>query len=160
MKLWDYCWEYFSEIKSNTATMNIYLDNRTPYESVMGFTPDISELIKYKWYQTVWYHEPTEKGNIKLGRWLGPAHSSGQGLAYYILTNNGSVVTRSSISSLSKSELDSPEISINIEDMTETTINQLCDRSGILTAEDSPDVSMGEMDYDILLPSLDEGEIA
>ena len=157
MKLWDYCWEYFSEIKSNTATKNIYLGNRTPYESVMGFTPDISELIKYKWYQTMWYHEPVEKGNIKLGRWLGPAHSSGQGLACYILTNNGSVVTRLSISSLSKSDLDSPEISKNIEDLTETIINKLCDRSDTLTAEDSPEVSMDETDYNILFSSLDEG---
>ena len=125
----------------------------------MGFTPDLSELIKYKWYQIVKYHEPVEKCNIKLGRWLGPVHSSGQGLAYYILTNNGSVVTRLSISSLSKSELDSPEISKNIEDMTKTIINKLCDWSSTLTAEDSPEVSMDEMNYNILFPLLDEGEI-
>ena len=41
-KFWDYCWEYFTEIKCNTATKSIYLEDRTPYESVMGFTPDIS----------------------------------------------------------------------------------------------------------------------
>ena len=40
MKLWDYCWEYFSKIKSNTATKKIYLGDRTPYESVMGIRVD------------------------------------------------------------------------------------------------------------------------
>ena len=68
LRLWDYCWQYFSELKSHTATRNIYLNGRTPYEGIFGFTPDISELIRFSWYQWVWYHEPTERGAVKLGR--------------------------------------------------------------------------------------------
>ena len=39
-------------------------------------------------------------------------------------------------------------------------IEKLYSRSGSLTAEDSPEVSVDEMEYNILFPSLDEGEIA
>jgi len=100
LRLWDYCWQYFSELKSHTATRNIYLNGRTPCEGIFGFTPDISELIRFSWYQWVWYHEPTERGAVKLGRWLGPSHDIGQGLAYYVLTRKGTVVTRSTVTPL------------------------------------------------------------
>ena len=45
-----------------------------------------------------------------MGRWLGPAHNAGQGLAYYILTDNGEVVMRSTVVPLTGDELSSPPI--------------------------------------------------
>ena len=159
LKFWDYCWEYFSEIKSNTATKNIYLRDRTPYESIMGFTPDISELVRYTWYQVIWYHEPVEKGRVKLGRWLGPAHSSSQGLAYYVATQNGSVVTRSSVSLLSKLELSSSDIMKNIEELTKSIAEKVGDPPIDLDDDNSLESDSSQRDHDHLFPSLDEGEI-
>ena len=159
IKYWDYCWEYFTEIKCNTATKNIYLEDRTPYESVMGFTPDISELIRYSWYQVIWYHEPTEKGSVKLGRWLGPAHSSGQGLAYRIATSNGTIITRSSVSPLSKLESTSPEILKNIDELTKNIIEKVGDAITITDDEDSLGGELEPETHDDLFPQLDKREI-
>ena len=49
--LWDYCIEYNAELRCLTAADNIELDGRTPFEKVMGYTPDISELVEFQWYQ-------------------------------------------------------------------------------------------------------------
>ena len=37
------------------------LDDRTQFESVLEFTPDISELvIKFSWFQWMWFHNPVD----------------------------------------------------------------------------------------------------
>ena len=43
--LWDYCVEYNAALQTMTALNNINLSGRTPHELVMGYTPDISELV-------------------------------------------------------------------------------------------------------------------
>ena len=107
--LWDYCIEYNSELRSVTAARNIELEGRIPFEKVMGYTPDISELLEFNWYDWVWYYEPTKPERAQLGRCLGPAHNAGQGLAYYILNENAEVVMRSSVAAFKESEISSPE---------------------------------------------------
>ena len=105
LRLWDYCWEYLCNIITHTASGHFLLDGVTPFEKVHGYTPNISELTLFPWFSWVWYHEPTEPAKSKLGRWLGPAYTSGQGLASLILTEKGKVKTCSTVSSVSKEEL-------------------------------------------------------
>ena len=45
--LWDYCVEYVAEVKCMTATDLFDLNGRTPFEAVLGYTPDISELVEF-----------------------------------------------------------------------------------------------------------------
>ena len=85
-----------------TSTDIYDLNGRTPFESVLGFTLDISELVEFGWYDWVWYHDPVNPKKDNLGRWLGPAHNVGQGLSYYILNNNAEVIVQSTVSSLSQ----------------------------------------------------------
>ena len=88
----------FGNAPQNTAiNNNVNLSGCTPYEQVMGYIPDISELVEFEWYQWVWYSDPVSPSRTLLGRWLGPAHNAGQGLAYYILNENGEVVMRSTV---------------------------------------------------------------
>ena len=108
--LWDYCWVYSADIRSLVATDNMYLDGNTPFSKVHGYTPDISEYLTFKWYDWVWYHEPNDPDKSLIGRWLGPAHDIGQGLAYYVLNDKGKVVIRSTVSPLSDNESNSPAI--------------------------------------------------
>ena len=103
--LWDYCTEYTSELRCMTATNLFDLDGRTPFESVLGYTPDISELVEFGWYQWVWYHDPVHPERDNLGRWLGPAHNVGQGLAYYILNPNAEVIVRSTVSAIKDDDI-------------------------------------------------------
>ena len=103
--LWDYCVEYNAELRCMTATNLFDLNGRTPFETVLGFTPDISELVEFSWYQWIWYHDPVHPDRDNLGRWLGPAHNVGQGLAYYILNINAEVIVRSSVSSIESDDI-------------------------------------------------------
>lgn len=102
--LWDYAWKFVSEIRYLTATNHMYLDRRTPYEKVCGYTPNITEYILFHWYDWVWYYTVHDISKLELGRWLGPAINICQGLAFYVLTSEAKVIVRSTVSSLSQLE--------------------------------------------------------
>ena len=129
VRLWDYCWVYAAEIRSLVANGNIYLDGGTPFSKVHGYTPDISEYLTFAWYDWVWYHEPNNPDKSLIGRWLGPAHDIGQGLAYYVLNDKGKVVIRSTVSPLTNEEFTSPSIQSQMSHYTtsmESFIGNFC----------------------------------
>ena len=118
IRLWDYCFEYTAEIRSLTVTDLFQLNNRTPYEIVMGYTPDISEFLNFGFYDWIWYWEGTSSQKEDLGRWLGAAHSVGQGLAYYVLKDNGQVVVRNTFTPLTKDDYTKPENKVLMNEHT------------------------------------------
>ena len=118
IRLWDYAWEYICNIVSLTASGHILLDGVTPYEKVHGHTPNISELCMFKWYDWIWYHEPTNPDKMDLGCWLGPAYDIGHGVAHHVLTSTSKVRTRSTVSSLTHEE--QVDIPINEQKITFT----------------------------------------
>jgi hypothetical protein len=48
MRLWDYCAELQSEIRSNTALDLFALDGSTPETIIKGNTADISRLVEHE----------------------------------------------------------------------------------------------------------------
>jgi hypothetical protein len=73
-RLWDCCTIYQCELRNLIAHPHFKLQGRTPYEIIVGHTPDISEYLDYCWYQNVWYYDqeaqfPEERR--KLGKWIG-----------------------------------------------------------------------------------------
>ena len=48
--------------------------------------------------------EPYPKDLVKLGRWLGVAHSVGNAMIYWILKGNGMIVPRSTVRPLTEDE--------------------------------------------------------
>ena len=112
-QLRDYCTKYHCELHNITAHPIYKFQGRTPYKWVVGRTPDISKYIDYQWYETIWYLDrdadfPNDKR--KLGKLPGIAHNVGQAIYYYVLNSSGKPVVRSTITSLSKDELQSAEI--------------------------------------------------
>ena len=120
IRLWDYCWEYCSTLRSLTASDHIQLDGRTPHEKVLGYTPDIAEYLLFGWYDWIWYHDTSKPDEVQLGRWLGPSINSGQALASCILTDTGKVITRSTASAISSTEAASLEFQRKQEDFTKS----------------------------------------
>ena len=99
------------------------MQGRTGYEIVTGETPDISEFCDFHWYEPVWYFDemvqfPDDKR--QLGRWLGPAHRTGQALTYYVADNSGGVIARSTVQRVSEQEFKSDEFKIKLRELDET----------------------------------------
>jgi hypothetical protein len=84
---------------------------------VTGNTPDITEYMEFSWYKPIYCYDdlpfPNAKRNI--ARWLGVAHRVGQALCFWVLTNTGQVVARTTIQKLSNEELLSPVVQEEIK---------------------------------------------
>ena len=158
LHLWDYCWMYCCELKSLTVTKLTYLDGRTPFEKVFGYTPDISEFMDLSWFEWVWYHDPSDDVKIKLGRWIGPAHSVGQGMESYILTDKSTVVTRSSISKLSIDEVQSEDVKVKMKNFTENIELGIGNYSKPVFNDTSIPSDVEDI-YDLIFPDLEEDEL-
>jgi hypothetical protein len=72
------------------------LRNKTNYYRtlVAGNTPDITEYVRFKWYEPVYYYEdlPFPQSKRILAKWLGVAHCVGQALCYWVMTENAQVL--------------------------------------------------------------------
>jgi len=77
-RLWDYSLVWASEIINQMAWGP---DWQTPYEEIMGNTPDISKWLDFQFYNWCWYWTgPTHKltkDKANIGRLLGMAHCIG-----------------------------------------------------------------------------------
>ena len=144
-----------------SATSILDLNGRTPFETVLGFMPDISELVEFDWYQWVWYHDPVNQHKDQLGRWLDPTHNVGQELADYILNSNAKVIVRSTVSSVNEKEMNSYDLGIwkrEFSERVESLIENF-QRSTIQRSEQKPNemvdaygdlFELTEYDYDEL----------
>lgn len=77
--LWDYCCAYAVDLRKRLAQPLPSLQGRTPHELITGCTSDISEYLDFKWYDHVWYFDPStfSEENKMLARWIGVAHRVG-----------------------------------------------------------------------------------
>jgi hypothetical protein len=97
-RLWDYCGEWVSVVRTLTAHDILALDSRVPSEIVDGSTPDISEYAQFDWYQYVWYYDPMVQFPVDprwLVRWVGVAHDVGNPMMFWVLPSSCKVLARS-----------------------------------------------------------------
>ena len=107
-RLWCYCSTWVAAIRRLTALDLPQLEGRTPAEFVLGSTPDISAYAMFDWYEPVWFYEPAAEfphEKIALGRWLGVSDSAADIMAYFVIKENGEVVTRKSVWGVSEDEM-------------------------------------------------------
>jgi hypothetical protein len=94
--LWDYSLVYEGELLTRMSGGD---DGRSGYEQVTGETLDISKWLDFEFYDLVWWWDRPNKPNIndetkRLGRWLGISHRVGSDLCYWIVTDSGQVVSK------------------------------------------------------------------
>ena len=99
---------------------------RSGYEIVFGHTPDISEYVEFEFYDYCWYWDtpPQSYSHEKkqLGRWLGVEHRVGQSMDFWIMSTNGKVIGRSTVSLLDPSDYDVNKCKQRMSEL-DTTIN-------------------------------------
>ena len=98
--LWCYAMEYVAEI--HAVMPGTTPDLRPPVQSVPGNVQDISEYTEFNFHGFIKFYD-LHKGE-QLGHWLGVCKNIGTGMVYYIMQQNGYVISRSTIHNLSKEE--------------------------------------------------------
>ena len=96
-QFWDYGIIWVCEVMSLTANLSFALEGRTPVEQLTGKTPDVSEYLDFGFYDWVWYKNNAGVGDNMFGRWLGVSHRVGNLMLYWILTNHGRVISRTTV---------------------------------------------------------------
>ena len=56
IKLWFYCLDYLTILHNHRAQKTLHW--KTPIEVGFGETPDISNLIQFRWYDLLYYYDP------------------------------------------------------------------------------------------------------
>ena len=95
--LWDYGLIWISETMSITHTSAGGLNGCIPITQVTGETADISEYLDFGFYDEVWYKDNAGTSPYEPGRWLGVSHRTGRLMCYHILTQKGTVLSRSTV---------------------------------------------------------------
>ena len=108
-------------------------NKRTAYEIMTGETPDISEWLDFDFYDWVHYWDnPDDKDSPKIGKWLGVSHRIGSALCYYVLKENGKIVSRTTVQPIPDVELQEPEIMEKREKCKDNIDHILSDESYII----------------------------
>ena len=94
-RTWCFCGEWYAGTRRLTAHDTPVLNGRVPAERVDGDTPDISMYVQFSWYQ--WVHYMDHDGEVKLGRWLGPARGIGSGNCHWVLPISCRPIARSTV---------------------------------------------------------------
>ena len=127
-RLWDYGLVYISEIQSIIARGH---ERRPGIERVMGQTVDISEWLDFDFYDRVWYwdHQKTDMNNeqAKIGRWLGIAHRIGSDMTYWVLTEAGHVIARSTVQHITLSDMATDAIRDRVSAFDAALLTRLSD---------------------------------
>ena len=106
-QFWDYGLRWVSETSSLTyssAGRNIS-GGHIPLTQVTGETADISEYLDFSFYDPVWYKDNAGISPFEPGRWLGVSHRVGRLMTYHILTQRGTVISRSTVQRVPNLEL-------------------------------------------------------
>jgi hypothetical protein len=132
-QLWDYGLVYISEILSIIARPST---GRPGMEEIKGQTIDISEWLDFSFYDLVWYWneqktDMTEDQRL-LGHWLGIAHRIGSDLTYWILTQSGKVIARSTVQHVTITDLQQPMIQMKVKEFEEAVNTRLAEDNFVI----------------------------
>ena len=116
---------------SLTSNSTFNLDGRTPMEQITGETPDISEYLDFGFYDWIWYKDNAGLGENKIGRWLGVAHRVGNLMSYWILTNTGHVISRTTVQCITNLELSTDEVKDKCKEYDQRITDLLKDENHI-----------------------------
>jgi hypothetical protein len=133
-QFWDDCIIREAYVRSHTS-LDIYgLEGKVPETKIKGETVDISTIAEYAWYEWVKFRDAAAKftvSKIQLERDVGASIDSGPAMTRKILKQNGSVMYRSSVRSLTQDEIQSPteqkerqELDIAIEEKFGPAMNK------------------------------------
>ena len=122
----------------------------------MGDTPDISSLLPFDFYDPIWYYDETSsfpEPKRKTGRWIGEAQDFGQAMCYWVLSESGKPIVRSTIQPIPPEHLSLPETQEAIKALDVKIADKLGEP---LSDKDEYDLDLVEHDH--ITPDYDPVE--
>ena len=103
-EIWLLALQYVCFVMNHTARER--LGWRTPIEWLLGWTPDMTVLLRFIFWEPVYYLkyeiETTKRTEVAIGRFVGVAEHIGHALTYKILTESGKIITRAVVHTANK----------------------------------------------------------
>ena len=137
---------------------------RSGYEEVTGDTPDISEWLDFEFYDLVWWWDRPNKPSIndtskRLARWLGVSHRVGSDLCYWLVTESGQLISKTSVEHVTRDDYLQEDTKVMIERFDEKLEERLDDTNFTLEGEGGVDLKMLEdiVDNDGIGAMAEEG---
>ena len=109
-RLWDYGLRWVSETSSLTYSSAGSLNGQIPLTNVTGETPDISEYLDFGFYDAVWFKDNAGLSPNEPGRWLGISHRTGRNMCFHVLTQRGTVISRSTVQRVTNLEMSTSSV--------------------------------------------------
>ena len=139
-QLWDYGMRYISDISSLTHTTAGSLGGVIPLQQITGETPDISEYLDFGFYDAIWYKDNAGASPFEPGRWLGVSNNTGRLMTYYVLTQRGTVISRSTVQRVTSLELSTTNVTKMFNDFDQNiSIKLKHDMSGFQGDKPNPE---------------------
>jgi hypothetical protein len=115
-KLWDYGVRWTTQVMQRTSTQAGGLRGICPLQDVTGETPDISEYLDFGFYDHVSYKENAGLGTAAIGRWLGVSHRVGGLMSYWVLTQTGTVISRTTVQRITNLDKETDEVKQSVNE--------------------------------------------
>ena len=94
-ELWDYSIIWVSEKTLLTHSSAGKLEVAIPLTEVTGETSDIYEYLDFGFISKILFKDNTGESPFEPGRWLEVSHRTGHLICYHLLTQTGTVISRS-----------------------------------------------------------------
>ena len=124
-EFWDYGIRWVSETMSLTHSSAGSLQGSIPITQVTGETADISEYLDFGFYDQIWYKDNAGTSPFEPGRWLGVSHRTGRLMCYHVLTQRGTVISRSTVQRVTNLEKTTAAILDTFQKFDEAIHNKL-----------------------------------
>lgn len=110
-RLWDFGLVHEAELLSRLLRGR---DGRTGYEEEFSQTPNIAEYVDFEFYDLVWWWDRGDKNSStadpkQLARWLGISHRIGSDMCYWLITESGQIISKSSVQHVIKGRISQPQ---------------------------------------------------
>ena len=109
-RLWDYGLRWVSEISSLTHSSAGSLNGQIPITTATGETADISEYLDFGFYDAVWFKDNAGLSPNEPGRWLGVSHRTGRNMCFHVITQNATVISRSTVQRVTELEMSTASV--------------------------------------------------
>ncbi len=87
-----------------------------PLQDVTGETPDTSECLDFGFYDHVSHKENAGLGNAAVGRWLGTSHRVGGPMSHWVLTQSGTVISRTAVQRITNPDKETDEVKQSVNE--------------------------------------------